>query len=111
MARFPVGMRCVAALIALGGFASARAADAPVAPRIELPASSRVFPGDGPGARAANGYCLMCHSYGMVATQPALDKGQWMAEIAKMKDDFKAPIPDSEIQQLAAYLADLQAAR
>ncbi len=114
MARYRAAGRCIAALVGLGAgaLATAYAGGLPVAPHsIALPSSSRVFPGDGPGAQAANGFCLMCHSYGMVATQPALDKGQWVAEIAKMKDDFKAPIPDAEVQLLASYLADLQAAR
>ena len=75
---------------------------------IVLPPSDRVFPGVGPGAAAANGYCLMCHSYGMVATQPRLDDAQWLAEIDKMREAYKAPVPPAEVPVIAAYLRALQ---
>ncbi len=96
---------------ALGAAAGAQAADAGGTSRsIELPTSSRVFPGDGAGAKAANAYCLMCHSYGMVETQPSLSKAAWLVEVNKMKGAFKAPIPADQVQVIADYLARLKGA-
>ena len=71
---------------------------------IALPSSTRVFPGDGPGAKAANTYCLMCHSVGMVMNQPDLPKATWLVEVNKMKNAFKAPIPEDQLPVIAEYL-------
>jgi cytochrome c5 len=97
---------------------AAHAATAPRAPQslpmrksVELPTSRRVFPGSGPGAAAANSYCLMCHSYGMVANQPALSAAAWRVEVDKMRHAFKAPIPAAEVPVIAQYIARLKGAR
>ena len=100
-----------ASLLALGLCASAVAADSiPMRKSIDLPTSNRVFPGDSAGAKAANTYCLMCHSYGMVATQPTLRKAAWLVEVKKMKGAFKAPIPADQVQVIADYIAQLKGA-
>ncbi|CUA98990.1 hypothetical protein [Thiomonas bhubaneswarensis] len=75
---------------------------------ITLPSSTRVFPGDGPGAKAANTYCLMCHSAGMVMNQPDLPKAAWLVEVNKMKNVFKAPIPDDQVPVIADYLESIK---
>ena len=75
---------------------------------IALPSSTRVFPGDGPGAKAANTYCLMCHSVGMVMNQPDLPKAAWLVEVNKMKNTFKAPIPDDQVPVIADYLESIK---
>ncbi len=82
----------------------------PMHKSIELPTSSRVFPGSGPGAAAANSFCLMCHSYGMVETQPKLNAAAWMVEVEKMRHAFKAPIPAAEVPVIAHYIARLKGA-
>lgn len=103
-----------AMLLGLGLCAAAQAAlaadAAPMRKSIELPVSTRVFPGDSAGAKAANAYCLMCHSYGMVETQPTLSKAAWLAEVGKMKNAFKAPIPQDQVQVIADYIAQLKGA-
>ena len=71
---------------------------------VALPESSRVFPGDGPGAKSTNSYCLMCHSASMVLNQPDLSKAAWLAEVNKMKDVMKAPIPDDQVAVIVEYL-------
>src|ERR1700737_744257 len=43
---------------------------------VDLPASDRIFP-NGHGSDEANENCLICHSAGMVLTQPGLSKAQW----------------------------------
>ena len=100
-----------ASLLGLGLCAVALAADSmPMRKSIDLPSSNRVFPGDSAGAKAANSYCLMCHSYGMVATQPTLTKAAWLVEVRKMKGAFKAPIPADHVQVIADYIAQLKGA-
>ena len=71
---------------------------------VTLPVSPRVFPGDTAGAKAANSYCLMCHSVGMVMTQPDLGKATWLVEVSKMKNAFKAPIPEAQVAVIADYI-------
>ncbi|MHB1666335.1 MAG: c-type cytochrome [Thiomonas sp.] len=71
---------------------------------VKLPESSRVFPGDSAGAKAANSYCLMCHSVGMVMNQPDLGKAAWLVEVNKMKNAFKAPIPEDQVAVIADYI-------
>ncbi len=104
-----------AVLLGLGLCAAARAAEsasmpAPLRKSIELPVSNRVFPGDSAGAKAANAYCLMCHSYGMVETQPTLNKAAWLVEVNKMRGAFKAPIPEDQVAVIADYIAQLKGA-
>ncbi len=74
--------------------------------------SDRVFSGgsDPRGAAAANAYCLACHSVGMVMTQPDLTRDGWRAEVLKMRDAFKAPIPDDQISLIANYLYSIKGA-
>lgn len=76
---------------------------------LHLPESQQLLPGSGPGAAAANANCLMCHSAGMVLTQPRLSSAAWLAEVNKMKNTFKAPIPDDQVQTIVDYLASLPA--
>ncbi len=75
---------------------------------VKLPSSTRVFPGDTAGAKAANSYCLMCHSVGMVMNQPDLGKAAWLVEVNKMKNAFKAPIPDDQVAVIADYLDSIK---
>lgn len=75
---------------------------------VELPTSHSVFPGDSAGARAANTYCLMCHSVGMVMNQPDLPKAAWLVEVNKMKNAFKAPIPQDQVAVIADYLDSIK---
>jgi cytochrome c5 len=73
---------------------------------VSFPTSSQVFPG---GARAniANANCLTCHSAGMVLTQPKLSESDWTAEVNKMRNVYKAPIQESAVPAIVAYLATL----
>jgi mono/diheme cytochrome c family protein len=71
--------------------------------RVELPASDGSFP-PGAGADIAASQCLICHSAGMVLTQPPLTKAEWRAEIMKMRSSYGAPIPDDQVDGLSEYL-------
>jgi len=112
---------CVATLsLACGAawWSSARAESAAgkkdVAPRqwpivrVELPASDEAFP-PGIGADIANSQCLICHSAGMVLTQPPLKKDEWRAEIMKMRASYGAPIPEDQVDGLSEYLKNISA--
>jgi cytochrome c5 len=77
---------------------------------VVLPTSDRMFP-DGPGSDVVNSYCLVCHSAGMVLSQPAMTRSAWEAEVQKMRNAYKAPIPEEQIQTITSYLAGLQNAK
>jgi mono/diheme cytochrome c family protein len=89
---------------------AARKKDAPsqrwTVVRVELPASDESFP-PGAGAEIANSQCQICHSAGMVLTQPPLKKAEWRAEIMKMRSSYGAPIPEDQIDGLADYLENI----
>jgi mono/diheme cytochrome c family protein len=70
---------------------------------VDLPFGDRMFP-DGPGADVVNGNCLACHSAGMVLNQAALSKAQWLSEVEKMRDAFKAPIDPKDVDAIVDYL-------
>lgn len=95
------------ALVGLLGAAPAQALTFPTK-TIQLPESTRVFPGSGPGAAAANSYCLMCHSAGMVMNQPDLTRDAWTVEVNKMRNAFKAPIPEDQVNTLVDYLMSIK---
>ena len=71
--------------------------------KVELPASEESFP-PGAGAEIANSQCQICHSAGMVLTQPPLKRDEWRAEIVKMRSAYGAPIPEDQVDALADYL-------
>ena len=74
--------------------------------KVELPASDESFP-PGIGADIASSQCLICHSAGMVLTQPPLKKDEWRAEIMKMRSSYGAPIPEDQVDRLAEYLKNI----
>jgi cytochrome c5 len=74
--------------------------------RVELPASDEAFP-PGIGADIASSQCLICHSAGMVLTQPPLKKDEWRAEIMKMRSSYGAPIPEDQVDGLSEYLKNI----
>lgn len=115
---FVSGLFCAATLCLAGGVAwwgSARAdaaAKKDVAARqwaivrVELPAGDESFPA-GVGEDIASSQCLICHSAGMVLTQPPLKKDEWRAEITKMRTVYGAPIPEDQVDGLAEYLKSI----
>jgi mono/diheme cytochrome c family protein len=74
--------------------------------RVELPASDEPFP-PGIGADIATSQCLICHSAGMITTQPPLKKDEWRAEIIKMRSAYGAPIPEDQVDSLSEYLTNI----
>jgi mono/diheme cytochrome c family protein len=76
--------------------------------KVELPTNDASFPA-GTGADIANSQCLICHSSGMVLTQPPLKKDEWRAEIMKMRSAYGAPIPEDQVDGLSEYLQNISA--
>jgi len=70
---------------------------------LALPQSERTFPG-GAEADAINNNCLICHSAGMVLTQPSLSRADWQAEVDKMRNFYKAPIGAKDVPAIVDYL-------
>jgi mono/diheme cytochrome c family protein len=74
--------------------------------KVELPAVAESFP-PGIGADIANSQCLICHSAGMVLTQPPLKKEEWRTEVMKMRSAYGAPIPEDQVEGLSEYLKNI----
>jgi cytochrome c553 len=74
---------------------------------LTLPDGAAMFP-PGPGADAANGNCLACHSVEMVLTQPAMPKAAWEAEVAKMRNVYKAPVDAKDVPAIVDYLVSIK---
>ncbi|TAM59125.1 cytochrome c [bacterium] len=96
------------AIAALLGFASDSAAGAAppnpdVTVSVTLPPERQLFK-DGPGAGLARANCQTCHSSDYIYTQPPLSKAQWLAEVTKMKNIYGAPLEESQLEPIAAYL-------
>jgi len=57
------------------------------------------------GYSLASSLCMTCHSSDYVASQPrTLPPAFWKATVLKMKKAYGAPIPDSAVDPIAAYL-------
>ncbi len=72
--------------------------------RLEFPPDAASFP-DGPNVKVVNQNCLACHSADMVLDQPLLPRATWAAEVAKMRNTYKAPLQDADIPLIVDYLA------
>lgn len=96
-------LRLIAGVLSLVGLSAATSLAAGV--RIDLPPEQGSFK-PGPGADLARDQCLTCHSADYVSTQPpGKPLAFWKAEVEKMKKIYGAPIQDSQIDPIAAYLA------
>ena len=73
---------------------------------LNFPRSDRTFPG-GAGADAINNDCLICHSAGMVLTQPSLSRAGWQSVVNQMRNDFKAPFAAADAPAIVDYLVNL----
>nr|WP_250890614.1 hypothetical protein [Sphingobium nicotianae] len=70
---------------------------------VDLPIDDGVYP-DGPHADVINANCTSCHSASMALTQPRLSAEQWMAIVKKMRETYKAPVVETDVPAIAAYL-------
>jgi len=70
---------------------------------VTLPQSDRGLP-EGPGREVVLNNCFTCHSAGMILNQPALPKATWEAEVAKMRNVYKARVDDKDVSAIVDYL-------
>lgn len=70
---------------------------------IDLP-QDRVQFKPGPGAQAAQTYCVTCHSAQYVYMQPPLTRAQWEGTVNKMRKVFGAPLPEDQVKTVVDYL-------
>ena len=73
---------------------------------LNFPRSDRTFPG-GAGADTINNACLICHSAGMVLTQPSLSRAGWQDVVRQMRTAFKAPFAAEDEPAIVDYLVNL----
>jgi hypothetical protein len=73
---------------------------------IALPAETAVYrPSPLPGYPLVQQHCVACHSADYVAYQPPEStRAYWEQTVAKMKNAFGWPIPDSDVPPLVDYL-------
>jgi len=70
---------------------------------VTLPQSDRGLP-EGPGREVVLNNCFTCHSAGMILTQPTLPRATWEAEVAKMRNVYKARVDDKDVPAIVDYL-------
>jgi hypothetical protein len=92
-----------AAAVVISPLAQAKTAIVLKAVTVTLPPSNRVFP-EGPGLETVKNNCLTCHSAGMILTQPRMPNAAWQAEVAKMRNVYKAPVDEKEVASIVDYL-------
>ena len=79
--------------------------------RIDLPVDDVAALPDGPHADTVRANCTACHSESMILAQPPLKPEQWKATVTKMREVYKAPVPDAAVPGIVAYLSGLSAAK
>ena len=77
---------------------------------VTLPDSDRAMP-EGPGLAAVQNNCVSCHSAGMILNQPAMPQASWQAEVAKMRNVYKAPVADKDVPDIVSYLTAVKGAK
>lgn len=73
---------------------------------ISLPFGDRTFQGD-QWAKLANTHCLLCHSMGMITTQPPLTPDTWKKEIDKMRSAYGCPLRDDQVDGLVKFISQV----
>lgn len=73
--------------------------------KITLPFGDKTFAGTGEEAKIANEHCLLCHSRGMIDTQPPLTIETWKKEVAKMRTAYGCPLRDDQTAAVAKFIA------
>lgn len=81
-----------------------------VSSTIDLPIDEEMYP-DGPNAEVVNSNCTSCHSASMAMTQPMLSAKQWEDIVTKMRDVYRAPVADADVDLIVAYLAAMPSQR
>ncbi|HBY85623.1 MAG TPA: cytochrome C552 [Colwellia sp.] len=85
----------------------ANTADDTAIKKITLPASTITLPKSTlPGYNLALQKCTICHSVDYIHHQPpAMDQKAWTSAVLKMQHSYGAPISESDINSIGAYLS------
>jgi hypothetical protein len=73
--------------------------------KITLPFGNKTFAGKGEDATIANEHCLLCHSRGMIDTQPQLTLESWKKEVDKMRTAYGCPLRADQTDGVAKFIA------
>ena len=73
--------------------------------KIALPFGDKTFAGAGEDAKIANEHCLLCHSKGMIDTQPPLSLETWKKESEKMRTAYGCPLRADLTSEVAAFIS------
>jgi hypothetical protein len=73
--------------------------------KITLPFGDKVFAGKNEVAKIANEHCLLCHSRGMIDTQPPLTLDTWKKEIDKMRTAYGCPLRADQTAAVADFIS------
>jgi hypothetical protein len=65
----------------------------------------------GAGRELCERYCLTCHSLQYIEMQPGFPEKTWRSLVNKMVKTFGAPIPDSAVEPIVAYLVRIKGKR
>lgn len=90
-------------LLLIGSLLTASSLCAQVAKPIEMPYIDYPI-AKGDHDEVTQQYCLICHSFGYVLNQGKKSRSYWTGTVAKMVNEFKAPIPKEDQQIIINYL-------
>ena len=73
--------------------------------KITLPFGNKSFAGKGEDATIVNEHCLLCHSRGMIDTQPPLTLESWKKEVDKMRTAYGCPLRADQTADVAEFIS------
>jgi hypothetical protein len=73
--------------------------------KVTLPFGNKTFARKGEAATIANEHCLLCHSRGMIDTQPPLTLESWKKEVDKMRTAYGCPLRADQTAGVAEFIA------
>jgi hypothetical protein len=72
--------------------------------KITLPFGNKTFAGTGEEVTIVNEHCLLCHSRGMIDTQPPLTLESWKKEVDKMRTAYGCPLRADQTAEVANFI-------
>ena len=73
--------------------------------KVTLPFGNKTLAGKGEAATIANEHCLLCHSRGMIDTQPPLTLESWKKEVDKMRTAYGCPLRADQTAGVAEFIS------
>ncbi|MGA8570433.1 MAG: hypothetical protein WB580_21780 [Candidatus Binataceae bacterium] len=73
--------------------------------KITLPFGNKTFAGNGEEVTIVNEHCLLCHSKGMIDTQPPLTLESWKNEVDKMRTAYGCPLRADQTAGVAEFIS------